>query len=443
MTATPSPNPAILKAIESLNYRATVGDVAAQAGLNVNLAEKGLLTLASQADGELQVAETGDIVYQFPRNFRAVLREKDARIRRKETLDKIWRVLFYLIRMSFGVVLILLIVASVLAIIALTVAANSGRDDDNGGNISMPTVWFTPDFFWIFSPNYDRRRPAQQKSELNFLESIYSFLFGDGNPNADLEDRRWQSIGAVIRQHRGAVIAEQIAPFLDSIGSVSDQESEQFMLPVLTRFDGRPEVTPDGQFVYHFPSLQTTVSQQERQWLPAFLRESLYQFSKASSGQITLAATLGVVLLVLALVLTAMTVGAGAGILKAIAFVSLGYSAAYLLIPTIRNFTIKRRNAKILERNQERELRAKQLANPTVQPKLAYAEQFAAETVIQQSDLVYSTDRDLTEQEIERSTQIDAEWQRRLDGDVDSSNRHPNRSNLTDAEWQRRLEGRE
>ncbi|BAU13462.1 hypothetical protein LEP3755_40010 [Leptolyngbya sp. NIES-3755] len=442
MTATPSPNPAILKAIESLNYRATVGDVAAQAGLNVNLAEKGLLALASQADGQLQVAETGDVVYEFPQNFRAVLREKDARIRRKETLDKIWRILFYLIRMSFGVVLILLIVASLLAIIALTIAANSSRDDDSGGGFSMPTVWFSPDIFWIFTPDYDRRRPTQQKSELNFLESIYSFLFGDGNPNADLEERRWQSIGAVIRSNRGAVIAEQIAPFLDSINT-SDRESEQFMLPVLTRFDGRPEVTPEGQFVYHFPSLQTTVSQQDRKWLPAFLRESVYQFSKASSGQRTLAATLGAVLLVLALVLTSLTIAAGAGVLKAIAFVSLGYSGAYLTIPIIRNFTIKRRNAKILERNRDRELRAKQLANPVVQHKLAYAEQFAAETVIQQSDLIYSTDRDLIEQDIERSTQIDAEWERRLEGDRDSTQQNPTRENLTDAEWQRRLEERE
>ncbi len=417
MTATPRPDPSILSAIESLNYRATVGDVAAQAGLNVNLAEKGLLALASQADGQLQVAESGEVVYQFPRNFRYVLRNKDARLRRQEALEKIWRVLFYLIRMSFGIVLVLLIVASFLAIIALTIAANSSRDNNRGGDFSMPTIWFTPDFFWIFTPDYDRRRADRQKSDLNFLESIYSFLFGDGNPNADLEEKRWQSIAAVIRNNRGAVIAEQIAPFLDSIGTLSEQESEQYMLPVLTRFDGRPEVSPEGQFVYQFPSLQTTVSKQERQWLPAFLRESLYQFSKASSGQITLAASLGVVLLILAIVLTSMIAGAGVALLKALAFVSLGYSAAYLLTPTIRYFFIKGRNQKILERNTEREMRAKRIAqaDTIVQQKLAYAQQFAAETVIRQTDLIYSTDRDLIEQDIERSNQIDAEWQRRLE----------------------------
>ncbi|MER3434077.1 MAG: hypothetical protein C4288_11760 [Leptolyngbya sp. ERB_1_1] len=414
---TASPDPAILRAIESLNYRATVGDVAAQAGLNVNLTEKGLLALASQADGQLQVAESGEVIYQFPRNFRDVLRSKDFRLRLKETWEKIWRVLFYLIRLSFGVVLVLLIVATFLAILALTIAASSSRDDDRGGDFSMPTVWFSPDFFWIFTPDYDRR-VDRQKSDLNFLESIYSFLFGDGNPNADLEDRRWQTIATVIRNNRGSVIAEQIAPFLDSVGTLSDQESEQYMLPVLTRFDGRPEVSPEGQFVYQFPSLQTTVSQKERQWLPSFLRESLYQFSKASSGQITLAAGLGVVLLILAIVLLSMVAGAGTALLKAIAFISLGYSVAYLLIPTIRYFFIKGRNRKILERNREREMRSKRMeqADTIVQQKLAYAQQFAAETVIQQSDLIYSTDRDLIEQDIERSTQIDAEWQRRLEG---------------------------
>lgn len=34
-----APNPTIIKAVEHLGYRVTVGDVATQAGLNVNLTE--------------------------------------------------------------------------------------------------------------------------------------------------------------------------------------------------------------------------------------------------------------------------------------------------------------------------------------------------------------------------------------------------------------------
>ncbi|MGV0029232.1 hypothetical protein [Phormidesmis priestleyi] len=427
----PTPDPAVMKAVERLDYRVTVGDVAAQAGLDVNLAQQGLLVLASETGGHLQVAESGEMIYQFPPDFRNVLRDKSFRLRLKEWWEKVWRVLFYLIRISFGIVLILLIVLAIVAIILAVFALNSSRGDDDrgdsGGGFNMPGFWFTPDFFWIFSPNYDRgyerrRAKGQSDSQLNFLEAVFSFLFGDGNPNADLEERRWQTIGTVIRNHQGAVIAEQIAPYLDEVGEGFDREYEQYMLPVLARFNGRPEVSPEGQIVYHFPDLQTTVTEQRRKSVPAYLREALFTFSQASKGQIVLAASLGVLLLGLGITLSGLVwggaVASGSALIlgRVIAILSLGYSAAYLTIPLIRNLWIQGRNRKILARNQQRQQRLQLLeqADPVVEQKLLYVKQFAAETVIQNEDLIYSSDRDLIEQEIDRADEIDAEWQKRL-----------------------------
>ena len=54
------------------------------------------------------------------------------------------------------------------------------------------------------------------KRELSFMESIYAFVFGRGDPNESLDVRRWRAIGALLRVNRGAVFAEQVAPFLDS-----------------------------------------------------------------------------------------------------------------------------------------------------------------------------------------------------------------------------------
>ncbi len=68
--------PEIMKSVEQLGYRVTVGDVAAQAGLNINLAQQGLLALASDVSGHLQVADSGEIIYLFPENFRTILRNK-------------------------------------------------------------------------------------------------------------------------------------------------------------------------------------------------------------------------------------------------------------------------------------------------------------------------------------------------------------------------------
>ncbi|PSB30423.1 hypothetical protein [Stenomitos frigidus] len=432
-----APSHEIMQAVERLNYRVTVGDIATQAGLNVNLAQQGLLALASDAGGHLQVAESGEVVYLFPDNFRTLLRNKYLRIQFKEWWDKVWKVLFYLIRISFGIVLVVSIALILLSIVVIITAMNSSRDGDDrqdsgGGGIFMPNLWLGPDLFWFFSPNYYDRPRRQDlarvqyddKPQMNFLEAVFSFLFGDGNPNADLEERRWQAIGTVIRNQRGAVVAEQIAPYLDQLGQGYSREYEEYMLPVLTRFNGQPEVSPDGGIVYHFPELQATAAQTRPKPVAAYFQEFPWRFSQASSGQLILAAALGGVNFVGALALGKLLAGGSAAIalgglvafVQSIYWVLLGYGSAFLALPLVRYFWVQWRNSKIAARNETRQEEAVRLnqADAKLQDKIAYAQQFANETVIGTDDLAYTTEQDLLEQEAEQTSKIDAEWQRRL-----------------------------
>ncbi|MEM8502551.1 MAG: hypothetical protein AAF716_05295, partial [Cyanobacteria bacterium P01_D01_bin.1] len=64
-------NKEVMQAVESLNYRVTVGDVATKAGLNVEVAQQGLLALASETQGHMQVSDSGEIAYEFSKNFRS------------------------------------------------------------------------------------------------------------------------------------------------------------------------------------------------------------------------------------------------------------------------------------------------------------------------------------------------------------------------------------
>lgn len=84
-------------------------------------------------------------------------------------------------------------------------------------------------------------------------------------------------------------------------------------------------------------------------------------------------------------------------------------------MPLVRYFWTQWRNSNTRDRNQQRQARARQLtsADAALEQKIAYARSFAAETVVSQEDLAYTTETDLLEQEA-RSTQIDADWQRRL-----------------------------
>jgi hypothetical protein len=426
-----APNPKIMQAVEQLGYRVTVGDVAAKAGLDVNFAQRELLAFASEAGGHLQVAESGDIAYLFPNNFRDILRNKFLRLQLQEWWEKIWRVLFYLIRISFGIVLVASILLIFVAIFAISLSSSSDSDsgggdgDRGGGFFFLPYFW--DDIFWLFYWNHDepyyqrRSRSTGEKNEMNFLEAVFSFIFGDGNPNSNLEERKWGSIAAAIRNNQGAVVAEQIAPYLDNLGQGYALEYEEYMLPALARFDGLPEVSPEGQIVYHFPQLQTTATERNSEPVAAYLREMLWRFSQASSGQVMLAAGLGAVNLVGALVLgnllakSAIT-GGFLGFVSTIYPLILIYGVGFLTIPLIRYFWIQWKNSKIEARNQERQQRAILLNQPdtNLQNKLAYAREFAAEHILTGEDLAYTTETELTEQELEQSAKIDAEWQKRI-----------------------------
>ncbi|MEL7068285.1 MAG: hypothetical protein AAGN15_06470 [Cyanobacteria bacterium J06581_3] len=434
-------NQDVMQAVEALDYRVTVGDVAARAGLKVEVAQQGLLALASETAAHMQVSESGEIAYEFSRKFRSVLRSKYWQLQAKEMLAKIWQVLFYIIRVSFGIVLLVSILIIMVAIIGLMIAASSqgggdSRDNRRGGGFNFPMI----NFFYLFDFNYGRGRrryPNQYQyggrgrgsqrglkngEQLQFLEAIFSFLFGDGNPNTDLEERRWQTIGTVIRNNGGAIAAEQVVPYLDELGEGWDKEYEDYMLPVLSRFNGQPEVSPTGDMVYYFPELQVSAMERSKSAVSAYLKEQKRKFTQATSDQVMLAIGLGSANMIGAIVLQNMLQSAlaqglqlpvAAVFAQSILGVLLAYGFAFLAIPLVRYFWVQWRNSRIEERNEERAARATELnrLGEAFQQKLAFAQQFAARKVLKEEEAVYSTETDLFEQDNRLS---EAEFMRKL-----------------------------
>lgn len=423
-----NPNPTLMRAIEQLDYRATAGDVASQSGLALALTQRELLALAAETRGHLQVAESGEVIYLFPKDFRGILRNKFLRLRLQALWERVWRVLFYLIRVSFGIMLVLSIVLIYVTLFILVIAISTQRRGDGdrserSGGFSFPMTyfWINPDWFSIFVPSSPRSRKINrgnaehpsEKSPLNFLEAVFSFLFGDGNPNADLEDRRWQAIATTIRNQQGAIVAEHIAPYVDELGSKSDEELETYVLPTLIRFNGKPEVSPEGHLIYHFPDLQTTAERRSPQPVAPYLEEYPWKFSAAGTGQIIGAIALGAVNLVGALMLgsllqdpsTQQILQEAGGLVPFVTSIYgflLAYALGFLGIPLIRYLWLQWHNQKLTHRNQLRGDRTTWIdpTNPTLAQKLTYAHQFALETLIQPEDLAYTTEKDLLEQDI-------------------------------------------
>jgi hypothetical protein len=409
-----NPNPQLMTAVEELGYRVTCGDVVTHTGIHLELARSGLLTLTSETGGHLQVTDTGEVVYVLAPDFRQVLQRKYVRLQFKAWFDRIWSIGFYLIKISFGILLISSISVVYLAILAITLAAIFGTEGGAdccdcgdscvldifnwGGNSSTTTT------IPIATESTPTIRPKTQRKCLNFLEAVFSVLFGDGNPNADLEQRRWNYIGNLIHRQQGVAIGEQIAPYLDDLGQGFDREYENYMLPVLTKFNGIPEVSPTGELVYHFPDLQATLKDAPGKFTrtPKSLRERKWKFSKATPTQTRWSIILFAANLVGIGILGAMIGGSSGAVSGAMTILAL-YGSGLVIIPACRYFWVKYQAQQVENRNRFRHQQVKLLQQEEViQAKLDYARQFAKQYRITDRDIVYTTEEDMLDQDFKR-----------------------------------------
>ncbi|KAK7339412.1 hypothetical protein VNO77_20077 [Canavalia gladiata] len=424
-----------MDAVDSYGGRVTIGDVASRAGLNLNEAQKALQALAADSDGFLEVSEEGDILYVFPKDYRSRLGAKSFRIKAEPFIEKAKAAGEYLIRVSFGTALIASIVIVYTTIIALVTSSRS--DEDNRGRRggrsydSGFTFYFNPvDLFWYWDPYYYRRRRIQTDDDkMNFIESVFSFVFGDGDPNQAIEEERWKLIGQYIASNGGVVAAEELAPYLDIESTEGLKDDESYILPVLLRFDGQPELDEEGNILYRFPSLQRTASQKSkrkeyvgRRWadwvgVEKFFKEKKWQFSKTSSSERAMVIGLGGLnlfgVIILGTMLKDMAI-TPSGFIKFVAgiFPLLQiYAGSFFAIPLVRWFFIRKSNADIEKRNKARQQCAQvlELPNTSLRQKLFSARDMAQRKVIGQDQIVYSTDKDLLEQEYEAS-----EWDKKF-----------------------------
>lgn len=424
-----------MDAIDSCGGRVTIGDVASRAGLKLNEAQKALQALAADTGGFLEVSDEGDVLYVFEKGYRSKLAGKSFRLKIEPYVEKAKSAGEYLVRVSFGTALIASIVIVYTAIIALVA---SSRDEDNRGRRggrsfdSGFSFYLRPsDLFWYWDPYYYRRRQRREESEgLDFIGSVFSFVFGDGDPNQGLEEKRWKLIGEYITNNGGVVTAEELAPYLD-IEATEELGDDSYILPVLLRFDGQPEVDEEGNILYRFPSFQRTASPRGRgrkeyvgkKWadfvggVDNIFKENKWEFSKASMSERAMVAGLGglnlfgVIILGTMLKNTAVTPAGFLTFVSDIFPILQIYAASFFAIPLVRWFIVNKRNEKIERRNLAREKRARalELPDPSLRRKLLSARDMAQRISIGQERIVYSTENDMFEKEYETQ-----EWDRRF-----------------------------
>jgi hypothetical protein len=300
----------VLQAIEGLGAKILPADVATRTGLPLLKVTSELNQIATETGGHLEVGSAGTIVYQFDPRFQSSYLLNGSRHLLRQAgrvafnvgvflLRAFCLIMFFLIRVSFGLLLILSVVA-VIALIIFAIFKAAGDSDsggDSGGSFDLSSLfdfsgdrpfylywafdWLWDWWFWggvlfptrytpvsqstnytltdIMTDAYNRREhPGKNYAPLgekvkksDFLTNCFSFLFGEGDPNAHFEEERWQTLAEVIKANQGTVTCEQLAPYTGK-----DPKDEDWVLPILVRFNGSPEVTESGHIIYVFPSFQ-------------------------------------------------------------------------------------------------------------------------------------------------------------------------------------------
>ncbi|GAB2264191.1 hypothetical protein Droror1_Dr00026325 [Drosera rotundifolia] len=425
-----------MEAVDWFGGRVTIGDVAGRTGLKLAEAQRSLQALAADTNGFLEVSDDGDVLFVFPKDYRGKLASKSFRLKFEPWVEKAKSATEYLIRFLFGTTLIASIVIVFTAIIVIMVSGKS--DDDSRGrrggraNDSGVSFYFNPlsgfrswDLFYAQSPQ------RQEKEEgMNFIESVFSFVFGDGDPNQGIEEKRWKLIGGIIASNGGVVTAEELAPYLDVDTAGEPKGDDSYILQVLLQFNGEPEVDEQGNILYRFPSFQRTavsqwgskLKQATSMWNGAVaenvFKEKKWKFSKNGIAERAMVIGLGGLnlfgVIFLGALLRDMSGVTPNGFLKFVinVFPLLQvYAGSFFAIPLVRSLFILKTNYEIDKRNRAREQCAQALQRPdaSLKRKLQSARDMSKKTVIGQDKIIYSSGKDLLEQDYDAR-----EWERKL-----------------------------
>jgi len=406
-TATKADKKLVIKVIDDLGRHVTPADVATKTGLPILATTATLNQVAAETGGHLEVGKTGDVAYRFNLGFQNAYLAKGFMRILNMIGDKTFQIAYFLLKISFGIMLILSFLIVIGLIIVIMLRGSGDRDRGRGIDIDFDffdylifrdLFWWGTQSTWQRDPyRYDRRGVRKD----NFLLGCFSFLFGDGNPNNDLDERRWAAIAETIRNNDGVVTVEQLAPFTGT-----DPKNEDGVLPALVRFNGKPEVTESGNIVYTFPSMQVSTKGDIREnTRPIFLKENKWKFTEAPADS-----------LIPVYLLAGFNFFGSLWLWNAVAHSAefypllplinclVVYGTFFVGVPIVRYLVQLWRNQRIDTRNVTRQGYAAKVSHPDGQlkTKLSEAKEFQIKAErLSSRDAVYTTEKELLDQQFE------------------------------------------
>ncbi|MBU0934690.1 MAG: hypothetical protein KKI09_09845 [Spirochaetes bacterium] len=268
---------ALLQAFRKHKGEAGVADLVAFTGLPKHQVETELPAVADEYRGRLKVTESGQILYSFPQGYASRYRGW------RPALKKLWRgfskglakVLAFLFKIWIMVMLVgyfvlfmALVVLALVASVAGSMADSKGSSRRSGGGLGglalttrlidlFVRIWFYNEIFNGGSQRrYAQRSVARgavrdRKNRRPLHRAIFSFVFGESDPNAGHDQVTRRVFVSMVQAKKGIILLEDFM----ALTGLSASEADLAISRYLYEFEGSPEVSENGTVYYHFPSL--------------------------------------------------------------------------------------------------------------------------------------------------------------------------------------------
>lgn len=251
----------------------TLADMAASTGLSLYQVRNLAPMAADEYSARLEVTESGEILYSFPQGFRSRYRGLGNVLKRQlssfvRISGAVLKVCFkaWIMVMLVGYFLLFMVIALAAMIISVTVSSNSNNRRDSRGGLNVSFGLFNMILrLWLYSEmlggagrryggsfGYGGSRnntPAKKGRPLH--RAIFSFVFGEDNPNRDRELAEKTAFVSYVRSRRGVVSLPELMTLLGQAPS----DAEATIMSLCAEFGGSPEVTEEGTLVYRFDEI--------------------------------------------------------------------------------------------------------------------------------------------------------------------------------------------
>jgi hypothetical protein len=251
----------------------TIADMAAKTALPLERIRDLIPRAADEYNARLQVSESGEILYSFPGGFKSRYRGFGPAFSRfaekavsalKTFFAAAFKAWIMVMLVGYFVLFILIALA---AVVFAAAASASGKDRDrrsSGGLGSAYVLSRMMDMifrFWFYrslmnagySGSYNRgyNRKRGDGDERPLYKKVFSFVFGEGDPNRGWAEKEAMEVIGYIRKKNGVISLPELA----ILTGLDFQRAEREILSYCVKYGGMPEATEDGTVVYRFDSL--------------------------------------------------------------------------------------------------------------------------------------------------------------------------------------------